>query len=437
MDVRKAALKSLIKILYKNSSSDDVLNYYSRQVLISSELKSIVSGVIRNKLTIDYFIASISDKKIKALSNNVLNTLRLAIYELEFIKTPDYAVLNSYVELVKQSDPKAGAFVNGVLRNFIRKRNSINFPDIEKDPISTISIKYSHPEWMVERWVKNYGIEDTIKICKFNNLNPKLTVRVNTLKITGEKLKEFFVRNNVSYSEDRIVSDCLILHHKGDVREIPGFKEGYWTVQSEPSSLVSVILDPQENENILDLCAAPGGKTTHIAALMNNKGKIKAVDISSKRLAKVEENCSRLGISIVDCETADAKIYTSDKKFDRILIDAPCSNTGVLAKRIDARWKKTNEDIKNLAKIQFEILNNAAKFVKPEGIIVYSTCSIEPEENHEVISKFLAENQKFKLEKINPYLSWNTGEDNFCLQILQSKQNIDGFFITKLKNMVS
>jgi len=435
MDVRIAALKSLNKILYKNSSSDDVLNYYSKQVFISSELKSLVAGVIRNKLTLDYFIANISDKKLKDLSNNVLNALRLALYELEFLETPDYAVLNSYVELIKHSDLKSGAFINGVLRNFIRKRTEITFPDIEKDPVPAISIKYSHPEWMVERWLPNYGIDDTVKICKYNNLSPKLTIRTNTLKISKEKLKTFFKENDVSFTDDRMVSNCLILHQKGDIREIPGFKEGYWLVQSESSSLVSIVLDPKENEKILDLCAAPGGKTTHIAALMNDKGKIKAVDLSSKRLEKVKENCLRLGIDSVEYEAADAKEYTTKEQFDRILIDAPCSNTGVLAKRIDARWKKTKEDIKNLAKLQLEILNNAAKLIKSGGIIVYSTCSIEPEENQEVITKFLEKNIDFKLDKIAPYLTWEIEEDKGYFQILQSKQNIDGFFIARFKKL--
>lgn len=433
MDVRKAALKSLIKILYKDSSSDDVLNYYSKQVLIASELKNLVSGTIRNKKTLDYFIANVSNKKLKSLSNNVLNALRLAIYEIEFLKTPDYAVLNSYVELIKQSDNKLGAFVNGVLRNFIRKRSSIILPDIQKDPVLAISTIYSHPEWMVERWLHNYGLEDTVNICKYNNLSPKLTIRINSLKISKEHLKEFFNKNEVSYSDDRVINDCLIIHQKGNIKDIPGFKEGYWLVQSESSSLVSIVLDPKEDENILDLCAAPGGKTTHIAALMKNKGKIKAVDVSPKRLERVKENCSRLHIDIVEYEAADAKKYSTKEQFDKILIDAPCSNTGVLAKRIDARWKKTKEDVKNLAALQLEILNNAAKLVKPDGIIVYSTCSIEPEENQEVIFKFLEKNNTFKLDKIAPYLPWEINEDKGYFQILQSRQHIDGFFIARLK----
>lgn len=435
MDVRKAALKSLIKIFYNSSSIEDVLNYYSDKVLIYSELKGLVSGVIRHKLTIDFFISNISNIKIKSLSNNVLNSLRLGIYELEYLKTPDYAVINSYVELTKQTDKKAGAFVNGVLRNFIRKRPEIKFPDIERDPISAICTKYSHPEWMVSRWLKNYGVENTKKICKYNNLIPKLVIRTNTIKISKDKLKNYFNIKNIPYSDDRMAKDCLVLLQKGNIEDIAGFDKGYWLVQSESSSIVSNVLDPKENEIILDLCAAPGGKTAHIAALMDNKGKITAIDASKKRLKKVQENCLRLGVEIVKTETADAREYSSKKLFDRVLIDAPCSNTGVLSRRIDARWNKSPEDIVNLSKIQIDIMNNAAKLLKNDGVMVYSTCSIEPEENQEVIYKFLEENIDFKLDKIAPYLPWAVDEDHGYIQILQSKHNIDGFFIARLRKI--
>ncbi|OGI04076.1 MAG: 16S rRNA (cytosine(967)-C(5))-methyltransferase [Candidatus Melainabacteria bacterium GWF2_32_7] len=435
MDVRQVALKALIKIIEKSSQADEILNFYSGKVIFPSELKNLVSGVVKHKLTLDFFIQNISTKKLKDLSYEVKNALRLAIYELEYLHTPDYAVINSYVELVKQYDKKSGAFVNGVLRNFIRKRSEINFPDAEKNPVYAFSIKYSHPEWMIARWIHNYGIEDTRKICKYNNLAPKLVIRVNTLKISKPKLMDFFIHNNVSFSDDRIVDECMIIHHHNSIKSIPGFEEGYWTVQSESSSLVSIILDPKENESILDLCAAPGGKTTHIAAIMNNKGKITAVDINPKRLEKVKDNCLRLGVKSVNTKAADATQYVSEEKYDKVLVDAPCSNTGVLIKRIDARWRKSPEDIQNLAKLQLGILNNAAKLVKNNGIIVYSTCSIEPEENNQVIEKFLESNKDFKPDKIAPYLSWTIQEDKGYFQILQSRQNIDGFFIARLRKI--
>lgn len=432
-DTRIIALKVLIKTLEKKNFVDEVLNFYSDKVFSSAELINLTSGAIKQKLTLDFFIQNISQRKLKDLSYPVLNTLRLAVYELEYLKNPDYAVINSYVEIIKKYDKKAGSFVNGVLRNFIRKRANITFPEIEENPVYAISVKYSHPEWMIERWIKNYGIEDTIKICEYNNLAPKLVIRANTLKISTNNLMEFF-HNNLSFAHSKICDECLILEYQGNIREIPGFNEGYWVVQSESSCLVSKILDTREGEKILDFCAAPGGKTTHIAALTHDRSEITAIDINLSRLKKINENCQRLGVKSVKTQSCDAVKYLPKEKFDRILVDAPCSNTGVLSKRVDARWNKTSEDIKKLAELQLKILNNAAKLVKSQGTLVYSTCSIEPEENQAVIKKFLEANKNFTPDKISSYIPWNMDKDEGYFQILQSRQNIDGFFIAKLKN---
>lgn len=435
MDVRQAALTALIKIIEKKNPADETLNHYSGRILFPSELFGLVSGTVKYKLALDFFIQNISDRRIKDMSYPVRNSLRLAIYELRYLKTPDYAVINSYVELVKQYDKKSASFVNGILRNFIRKQAEINFPDIQENPVYAISTKYSHPEWMVSRWICNYGLENTVKICKYNNLVPKLVIRTNTLKISKNKLKDYFKTHNIHFSDDRTVEECMIIHHKGNIKEIPGFDKGYWLVQSESSSLVSLVLDPQENEKILDLCAAPGGKTSHISALMKDRGEITAVDINPDRINKIKDNCKRLGIHSVKIEKADAVKYQPKEKFDRILIDAPCSNTGVLIKRIDARWNKSPEDVVNLAKLQLNILNNASKLVKPNGTIVYSTCSIEPEENQKVIHDFLEQNPDFIPDKIAPYLPWQIDEDKGYFQILQSVENIDGFFIARLRKL--
>jgi len=433
MDVRQAALKAIIKILEKNNQFDEIINFYSAKVSSASGLYSLISGAVKHKLTLDFFIQKISTRKLKDMSYQVKNSLRLAIYELVFLNTPDYAALNSYVNLVKTYDKKSGGFINGVLRNFIRKRDQIKLPDININPAYGISITHSHPEWMVKRWIDNWGIKDTISICEYNNKIPKLVIRINTLKISIEAFIDFLKEKEISFCCDEIIKDCLIIDHKGPITEIAGFNEGYWIVQGESSSLVSIVFDPKEGEKILDICAAPGGKTAHIAALTNNKSEIIAIDINSSRLERIKENCSRLGIKSVTTQVADAAIYSSNSQFDRILIDAPCSNTGVLIKRVDARWRRSPEDIKNLSDIQLRILNNSAKLLKPGGIMVYSTCSIEKEENQEVIEKFLESNKNFVPDKIAPYLPWHIDQDKGYFQILQSRQDIDGFFIARLK----
>ncbi|MCK7485693.1 MAG: hypothetical protein MZU97_09155 [Bacillus subtilis] len=211
-------------------------------------------------ITLDFYIQHLSSRKLKDLSYPVLNSLRLAIYELEYLQTPEYAVINSYVELVKQYDKKATGFINAILRNFIRNKSEIKFPDIKTNPTQAISVKYSHPEWMINRWVKQYGLEDTVKICAYNNLAPKLVIRVNTAKISKQKLMEFFIDKKVSFFDDRIVDECMIIHHESNIKNIPGFSEGFWTVQSESSSLVSIALDQKKTKKFLTFTPLQGEK---------------------------------------------------------------------------------------------------------------------------------------------------------------------------------
>ena len=389
MEVRQAALNCLIKIIEHNNSYDETLEYYAGKVDNPSDLTNTVASTIKFKLALDYFIEQVSTRKIKKLSPIVRNLLRLGILELEYLKRPDYAVVNSYVDLCRKLDRNSASFINAVLRNFIRKK-----PEI---PPELIHIKYSHPKWLVDKGVKNFGIEATKKIMEYNNRPPKIHLRINTLKTDKIDLPE---------------------NPQGSIKNLPGYKEGYWVVQGESSSMVAPILDPQPGEKILDLCAAPGSKTTHIAALMGDKGEITAVDISPKRLERIKENCERLGIKSVKIVAGDAAEIKFKQEFDRILVDAPCSNTGVFNKRPDARWNRKPEDINNLADLQLKILNNAATMLKSGGVLVYSTCSIEPEEDQDVIQKFLEANKNFKLE--------------FSKLILQSECDMDGFFIAKL-----
>lgn len=442
MDTRLAAVKCLIKIIEQNKTYDEAINFYadkaknghSKDLKLTlddychSELVNLVSGAVKYKLTLDFFIESVSSRS--KISPPIRNILRAGIYELEYLKNPDYAVINSYVEIAKKYDKNSSGFVNAVLRNFLRLHESIPSP-------YSLNIKYSHPEWLVDRWISNYGTEETIKICEFNNKIPVLSIRINQLKTSKEKLIDLFKENNIEFTESNISEECLILKNTGNIKNIFGFKEGLWMVQGESSSLVAKILDPQPNERILDVCAAPGGKTTHIAALMHDTGEIVAVDASKDRIKKIEENCQRLGINSVKTIVADAGIYNDNCRFDRILIDAPCSNTGVFVKRPDARWKRKPEDIKKLTDIQLKILENTSKLLKSGGMLVYSTCSIEPEENLLLIQKFLQNNSNFIFEDISKYLSFindGNGKDGY-IQILQSKNNTDGFFIAKLKKL--
>jgi len=431
MDTRLAAVKCLIKILEHNKTSDEVLNSYANKTESFSELVNLVSGTVKYKIKLDFFIENISSRK--KISPPLKNILRSGIYELEFLRTPNYAVINSYVNLAKQYDKNSSGFVNAVLRNFIKKRAEITEKIKHNSQTKAISIEYSHPEWLVEKWLNAYGIDETIKICEFNNQTPHISIRANILKSSKKEIIDLFEKNEIKFQESEVSEDCLILKNTGNIKNLHGYKEGLWIVQGEASSLAAKILEPQAGERVLDLCAAPGGKTAHIAGLTQDKGEIIAVDISKDRTEKIIENMQRLGITSVKTVIADAVSFNDNQEYDRILIDAPCSNTGVFIKRPDARWKRKPEDIKTLSELQLKILQNASTMVKNGGIIVYSTCSIESEENILVVQKFLENNKNFKFIDISEHFLWkHEGKEGF-IQILQSKHNTDGFFIAKLQ----
>ncbi|MCK5177064.1 MAG: hypothetical protein KAQ92_05030, partial [Candidatus Aenigmarchaeota archaeon] len=251
MDVRRAALKCLLKIIEQNKFYDEALEVYAGKVTNPSELTNTVAGAIKFKLTLDYFIENISSKKIKKLSPVVRNILRLGIFELEYLKRPEYAVVNSYVELSRQYGGNANspAFVNAVLRNFIRKRKDISLEEKGLTASEFISIKYSHPEWLIIRWLKVYGREETEKICEYNNKPPKINLRVNTLKTTKNKLLELFNEHNINCEESLFSENCLIIKDcegTKSIKNIPGYNQGYWAVQGESSVLVSEILNPEQ-----------------------------------------------------------------------------------------------------------------------------------------------------------------------------------------------
>lgn len=431
MNEREAALKVLIEYFSNKSSFDKALEKYSQQTENKSKFRAITNGTLKHKLFLDYCISKLV--KINSKTDvNAINILRLAIYELLYTKSPDYAVINSYVEIIKKKNKRLAPFINAVLRNFSRKKEEIYNELNNKSPEEKISILYSHPLFLIKEWIKNYGMEETIKICEYNNAPPKITLRVNTLKISFNDFKELLQKQDIDFTKS-IVKNVLILSKPTDVKEIEGYKEGFFSIQGESSCLVSFILNPQENQEILDLCAAPGGKTLHISELTNQKASITAVDVNEKRLETIKENAERLEIKNLKTIVSDASTFTPNKKYDRILIDAPCSNTGVLGKRSDARWNRDPEDIKTLSELQLKILKNASKLLKEDGIIVYSTCSIEKTENQEVIKNFLKEHKDFNLEDINPFIPFETKDK--MIQILPSKHNMDGFFIAKLKKL--
>lgn len=389
-------------------------------------LNELAQGVTRHRLSLDALISSFSKIPLARIEPWILHALRLGLYQIIYLdRIPSSAAVNTSVELVKKLTHRTDAakFTNAVLRSIERSIHNKSAPASEitdpqralfrrentwcvfRTPIfpnpgealsSCLSVTYSYPEWLIQRWLRRYGKDDTIEICKAGNRTPRLFLRINQRKISTREYVTLLNQNGIP---SHTVNDAVVV---GDVAvsEIPGFAEGLFFVQDVSAMKVAEFLKAEKSDVVLDLCAAPGGKTTHIAELVGDTGWIHAVDISLKRLQLIKENCRRMGLRNVTlvCGDASEGRLPFHTQFERVLIDAPCSNTGVLARRAEARWRLKESDIEKLASLQYSILKTGTSMLKAGGSLVYSTCSIEPEENHAVIEKFLDTESQFFLE---------------------------------------
>ena len=377
---RKLALEALYKIdkeeAYSNIVLDELLNK-NRNVLSNKDINFIselVYGVTTWKLTLDTIIQKYSKIKIKKISPWVINILRMGAYQIVFLdKVPKSAAVNESVNLCKKYGGKSVGFVNAILRK-VEKSDYLELFEIKND-IEKISKTTSMPEWIVRELNKEFDPEKVNEICENSNLKPKITIRINNLKITKNELKKSLQSKEIEV-EDGIIEDFLYLKNVKNITNLDEYKKGLFTMQDESAGLTALVLNPKEGESILDCCSAPGGKTTYIAELMNNNGNIKAWDLYKHRLDKVQENSKRLGIDIIKTEENDATVLKEEyiEKFDKILIDAPCLGFGVIKRKPDIKWQRKFEDIEEISKIQEKILNTCSEYLKKGGILVYSTC---------------------------------------------------------------
>lgn len=452
---REVALKTLYKIDKENAYSNIVLNdeiNKNREKINNKDIgliSEIVYGVTTWRLTIDEIIKKYSKIRIKKISPWILNILRMSIYQIIFLdKIPKSAAVNEGVNLAKKYGGKSTGFINAILRRVNKEDYEEILKNIDKDNLENISKAYSMPMWIIEELKKekleNKQIE---KICKNSNIKPKITIRVNTLKTNIEDLKEKLEIKGIK-ADEGILKDFLILNKVGNIEKIEEFQKGLFTIQDEVAGLASLVLEPNENDYILDACSSPGGKTTYLAQIMNDKGKIIAWDIHKNRTKLVENTSERLGINIIETDTKDATIYEEcyKEKFDKILLDVPCLGLGVLKRKPDIKWQRKKEDIEEITNVQYKILENCSKYLKKGGSLVYSTCSIFKSENEDIVNKFLKNNKNFKIEKIDKILLKNEKEknENFFekylkneefLQVYQNEKT-DGFFICKLEKML-
>ncbi len=415
--------RNIIVEILKKDYFDLQLKKMQKLTLDSRDKKlitTIVYGVIENKLYLDYIIRKFSSVRLKKINEDILNILRMSAYQIIFLdKIPDSAVVNEAVNLAKLYDKRRAGFVNGVLRNLIRNYKDIKLPT---DPIEHLSIKYSTPIWLVNRFIEVYGFSFTEELLKSSLQKPSVVFRTNTLLISRdeliEKLKDIDIIGRKS-----TVSEGIIIDHIGtSIEDNELFKNGYYTMQDESSMNVAHIVDPKESEYILDLCASPGGKTTHIAELMKNKGQVYTCDISDDKIKYIKQNVKRLKLNNIRFFVNDGTVLKEEfiDKFDKVLVDAPCSGFGIIRRKPDIKYNKSPEIIDELTIIQRKLLETSKYYVKENGYLIYSTCTIEPKENREMIEHFIR-NNNFKIEDE--------------LLLFPHIDGTDGFYCCKLKKV--
>lgn len=383
-------------------------------------LQELVYGVVRWELTLDWLIAQRTGGKPQ--KEVVQNLLRLALYQMFWLdRVPSYAAVNETVEICKSSglEPQA-KFINAVLRGFGRE-DQLTRRRLAELKSSRPAIGYSHPEWLLRRWEKEWGTEKSVRLMEWNNSPPPTYARLNSLKTTAAALTEAWNVEGVIFEAVQYpwVSDGIAyrLTSYPPLNTLKTFQEGLFYMQDPSTLLAPALLEPKSGDAILDLCAAPGGKTTFIAQLMNDKGRIQAEDLDPNRLKMVQENAARLGVTCVATESTSREVSAP---FDRILVDAPCSNSGVMRRRVELRWRLKPEEIARLAATQASLLAAAAKRIRPGGVLVYSTCSLEREENQVVVGKFLALNNSFRLDKETVLTPMTHGVDGaYCARMIR------------------
>lgn len=404
-------------------------------------ITELVYGTLRWKGRIDWIISRVSRVKSERLERFILNLLRLGTYQLLFMdRVPGSAAVNESVKIAKAGGRRdAAGFVNAVLRGISDQSVDMELPEA-KDAFS-ISICHSHPLWLVERWTRKFGTHETIALCMANNRTPPLSLRTNSLRTGRAQSLEVLKREIPRAVPSPFSPEGILIDPPVPLSRVPRFQEGWFQVQDEASQLVGHIVDPRPGERILDACAAPGGKTTHLAQLMNNRGRIYAVDISSRRLSLLRENCHRLGINIVKAVKSDLTKPIAPGSWgecDRILLDAPCSGLGTLWRNPDIKWKRMEEEIYRFREVQRAMLEHVAPRLKKGGILVYGICTLTTEENEEVVEAFMEDHRAFEREDLRLVLPQSMesfiGTDGF-FRSFTHRHGMDGFFAARLRKI--
>jgi 16S rRNA (cytosine967-C5)-methyltransferase len=441
---RQLALHAL-RSVHQGAFADMALN----QVLSKTELSEVdrrlttelVYGSIRRQRTLDALIDQLATRKAHQQPPDLRLILHLGLYQLRFLShIPPAAAVDTTVELAKQNRLAGLAgLVNGLMRQYLRLAEQQGDPLVlSTDPVQRLGMLHSYPDWIVEVWQSQIGLSQTALLCEWMNQPPRLDLRVNVLQTSLAKVACSLEAAGIAVKPIPGLPQALrIMGHPGPIQQLPGFQEGWWVVQESSAQLVSHLLDPQPGEVIADACAAPGGKTTHLAELMADQGTIWACDRTASRLKRLRENIQRLRLqSIHICEGDSRDLPQFIQSCDRVLLDAPCSGLGTLHRHADARWRQTPETVTELAKLQRELLESAASWVKPEGYLVYATCTLHPAENEQVILNFLDHHPEWAVQHpTDNTLLLSLASPEGWLKVWPHQQNMDGFFMVKLQRL--
>jgi len=453
------ALRDVHKGAYVDVALDRVLQKVSLADSDRRLVTELVYGSVRRQRTLDTLIDQLAQKKSHQQPKDLRTILHLGLYQLRYQeRIPPSAAVNTTVQLAKENGFSGlTGFVNGLLRQYLRKGgageagevggeitnaqcpmpNAPSLLQLPENPVERLGILHSFPDWIIQVWLEQLGLTETEQLCEWMNQSPTIDLRINPLRTSMEEVEAQLQSAGVLVRRVRHLPQALrLISSPGSIQKLPGFQEGWWTVQDSSAQLVSHLLDPQPGEMIIDACAAPGGKTTHIAELMQDKGKIWACDRTSSRLRKLQENSQRLNLKSIQICIGDSRNFTQfQNTADRVLLDAPCSGLGTMHRHADARWRQTPESVRELSLLQKEILSHTSTFVKPGGVLVYATCTLHPAENEQVISAFLAESPDWQIEPPSslefPELARTTSEGWF--KIWPHREDMDGFFMVRLR----
>ena len=436
---RNQAIETLKKIFKDKSYSNIVINNDIKNVdhrFLSLYRKSVL-GVIENLIFIDWIINEVSKMKTKKMETDVLVVLRLAVYQIFFLdKSHENIVVNESVQYIKdKGNIRASKFVNAVLRNTLRSKDSLIEKMSELPQDEFLSVKYSYPKELINLWKKQFG-KDIEEVLIANNKEAPMEIRVNTLKIKRDELIKLFEEKGIKTYKCKYANKGLIIENPFEIDKTDEYKNGLFSIQSESSILAGQILNPKEYSLIIDVCAAPGGKTLNAAEIMNNTGRIISRDIYPAKLKLIENEIKRLGIANVKVEKYDATKLDNSliEKADYVIADVPCSGLGIIRRKPEIKYNKT--DINDITKIQNKILENASKYLKHNGELVYSTCTTNIKENYEIINRFLNNNKDYALVDISENIDgdFETAKTGY-IEIYPYLHGMDGFFIAKIKRI--